>query len=118
MNLGKVGIIFNGGGFAGAFSVGYIKALWEKGIRPEHLQGISVGALNASKLLECDGAKELEQIWLDIEQARASSVFNWKDLPQNLWNWKKSPALFNAKGLWDIICKINVEKIIKSPVEL
>ncbi len=118
MNLGKVGIIFNGGGFAGAFSVGYIKALWEKGVRPEHLQGISVGALNASKLLECDGAKELEQIWLDIEQARASSVFNWKDLPQNLWNWKKSPALFNAKGLWDIICKINVEKIIKSPVEL
>lgn len=116
MNLGKVGIIFNGGGFLGAFSVGYIKALWERGIRPAHVQGVSVGALNAAKLLELENTKELEQIWFEIEKAKASTVFNWKDIPQNIF--KKSAALFGIKGLWDIIQKINVAKIISSPVEL
>jgi len=116
MNLGKVGIIFNGGGFAGAFSVGYIKALWEHGIRPEHVQGISVGALNAAKILESEDAKELEKIWLEIEKAKASTVFNWKDIPQNLW--KKAVALFSNKGVWDIINKLDMEKIVNSPIEL
>ncbi len=116
MNLGKIGIIFNGGGFAGAFSVGYIKALWECGVRPSHVQGISVGALNAAKILEYENAKELEKIWLEIEKAKASTVFNWKDIPQNLW--KKAPALFSNKGLWDIIQKLDMEKIVNSPMEL
>ena len=116
MNLGKVGIIFNGGGFTGAFSVGYIKALWERGIRPQHVQGISVGALNAAKILEYESAKELEKIWFEIEKAKASTVFNWKDIPQNVW--KKSPSLFSSKGLWDIIQKLDMEKIVNSPVEL
>ncbi|MCL5017235.1 MAG: patatin-like phospholipase family protein [Patescibacteria group bacterium] len=115
-NLGKVGIIFNGGGFTGAFSVGYIKALWEQGIRPSHIQGVSVGALNAAKLLESENIKELEKIWLEIEQAKASSVFSWKEIPQNLI--KKSSALFSHKGVLDIIEKFNIHKIINSPIEL
>lgn len=116
MNLGKVGIIFNGGGFTGAFSVGYIKALWEYGIRPEHIQGVSVGALNAAKLLELENTKELEKIWLDIEKAKASNIFNWKDIPGNIV--RRSDSLYKNKGLLDIIQKINIEKIINSPIKL
>ena len=52
MNLGKVGIIFTGGGFTGSFSVGVFEALWKAGIRPAHVQGISVGALSAAKVVE------------------------------------------------------------------
>ena len=116
MKLGKVGIIFNGGGFTGAFGVGFIKAIWEKGIRPEHIQGISVGALSAAKLLETESIEELEKIWLDIESARASSVFNWKDIPVNII--KRASALYHNGGVLSIINKINVHKIISSPIEL
>lgn len=114
MNLGKVGIIFNGGGFTGAFSVGYIKALWECGIRPAHMQGVSVGALNAAKTLDSGSYEELERIWLDIEKAKASTIFNWKDIPGNV----RSSSLYSNKGLLDIIQKINLNKIIESPIEL
>jgi len=114
MNLGKVGIIFNGGGFLGAFSVGYIKALWEYGIRPVHIQGVSVGALNAAKIMDTGSSEDLEKIWLDIERAKASTVFNWKDIPGNI----RSSSLYNNRGLLDIIQKINLSKIIDSPTEL
>jgi len=116
MNLGKVGIIFNGGGFAGAFSVGYTKALWEHGIRPAHIQGVSVGALNAAKLMDTEAYEDMEKIWLDIEKAKASTIFNWKDIPGNIV--RKSESLYNNKGLLDIIQKINLNKIINSPTEL
>ena len=116
MNLGKVGIIFNGGGFLGAFSVGYAKALWKKGIRPQYVQGVSVGALNAAKLLETESIQELENVWLEIEKARASSIFNWKDIPGNIL--RKSEALYSNKGLMDIIQKIDPAKIINSPIEM
>lgn len=116
MNLGKVGIIFNGGGFAGAFSVGYIKALWEAGIRPTHIQGVSVGALNAAKLIESGSADELERIWLGIEKAKASSIFNWKDIPGNIV--RRSDSLHNSKGLLNIFQDIDICKIINSPIEL
>jgi predicted acylesterase/phospholipase RssA len=116
MNLGKIGIIFNGGGFLGAFSVGYIKALWEHGIRPQYVQGVSVGALNAAKLIETESSKELEKIWLKIEKAKAYSIFNWKDIPGNVL--RRSESLYSNKGLLDIIQKINPVKIINSPIEM
>ena len=116
MNLGKVGFVFNGGGFTGAFSVGYIKALWEYGIKPKHIQGVSVGALNASKTI-VSTPEELERVWLsDIEKAKASTVFNWKDIPGNVM--RRSSSLYNNKGLTDIIQKIDMIKIINSPINL
>ena len=116
MNLGKVGIIFNGGGFTGAFSVGYIKALWEYGIRPAHIQGVSVGALNAATIMNSESSEYLEKGWLDIEKAKASAIFNWKDIPGNIM--RKSSSLYGSKGLMDIIQRIDVNKIIDSPTEL
>jgi predicted acylesterase/phospholipase RssA len=56
----------------------------------------------------------LEKIWLDIERAKASTVFNWKDIPGNI----RSSSLYNNRGLLDIIQKINLSKIIDSPTEL
>ena len=65
MNLGTIGVIFTGGGFTGAISVGFAKAIWKSGLRPAHFQGSSVGALNATKMIE-GGIDALEQTWLDI----------------------------------------------------
>lgn len=115
-NLGKVGVIFNGGGFLGAFSVGYIKALWEGGIRPVHIQGTSVGAFNATAIIETESPEELEKLWLNIERGRAYKIFDWKDIPGNIV--RKSSSLYGNKGLLDIVQKINFNKIINSPIEL
>jgi len=116
MNLGKVGIIFNGGGFLGAYSAGFMKSIWEAGIRPIHIQGVSVGALNASVFIENESPDEMMKMWLSIEKAKASSIFNWKDIGAAV-AFRKS-ALYTTKGLSNIIEKIDIKKIICSPIEL
>lgn len=115
MDLGKVGVVFNGGGFSGAFSVGFARAIWELGIKPEHIQGVSVGTLNAAKIIE-SGVKGLEHVWLDIEKDGASSIFNWMDIAPNVL--KRSNALFYQKGLLRIVNGIDIAKIVQSPINL
>ncbi|MEK9170560.1 MAG: patatin-like phospholipase family protein [Patescibacteria group bacterium] len=119
MNLGKVGIIMSGGGFTGAFSVGFIKAIWKifrkNGIQPAIIQGASIGAMNAAKTIESD-EKELIKIWLDIEKKKARSIFNWLDIPKNIFN--RGNALYLNKGVMQILDKYDFQKIISSPIEL
>ena len=93
MNLGKVGVVFNGGGFTGAFSVGFAKAIWKNGIKPEIIQGVSVGAISAAKILE-KGIDELERTWLEIEKSGASAIFNWWDVAPNII--KRNSGLFKV----------------------
>jgi len=116
MNLGKVGIIIGGGGFTGAFSVGDLKAIWEFGIKPKYIQGVSVGALNAAKIIESDDPEKLVQLWLAIEKNGASSIFNWWDATKNIV--ARKPGLFTNKGVSAIINSFNLQKIIDSPIEL
>lgn len=111
MNLGKVGVIFNGGGFSGAFSVGFAKAIWKAGIRPQVIQGVSVGALSASKIVE-DGIEGLEKIWLDIEKAGPSCIFNWWDIAKSVFN--KSPSLFRNSGVMRLVSETDLRKVVES----
>ena len=49
----KLGIIFDGGGFLGAHSIGFLRAVEDFGLLPPaYCQGVSVGAITASKLVE------------------------------------------------------------------
>ena len=119
MNLGKVGIIMSGGGFSGAFSVGFAKAIWEifrkLNIKPAIIQGVSVGAMNAAKLIESD-ENELIKIWLDIEKRRARSIFNWLDIPKNIL--RKGESLYFNSGIMQILDGYDFKKIVDSPIEL
>lgn len=45
----KNALVLSGGGFKGAFQLGAIKELLEKGIEFSAVSGVSVGALNASQ---------------------------------------------------------------------
>ena len=77
MDLGKVAWLYGGGGFTGIRSVAYSKALLAMGIRPDFVQGVSVGTLSAAKLIECNwDIKQLEEIWLNIQKIGPSSVFD------------------------------------------
>lgn len=76
-----------GGGSLGAFQAGVIKALWDKGERPDAIVGTSVGAVNAMGLSH-GGPEFVWRMWEEIET---------KDVMRASW-WK----LLWAKGLYSL----------------
>lgn len=63
----RPGLALGGGGAKGAFQVGVLKNLYARGLSPVIITGTSVGALNAAKLAEGEGAiDELVRLWRDI----------------------------------------------------
>ncbi len=115
-NLGKIGMIFNGGGLAGCYSVGFAKALAEKGIKPDYVQGVSVGALTSAKLISTDwNVGELEKLWLKIQEIGPASIFNKWDLTRTAPTL--SEALFDERNILDrVIRTINFKAIVDSPI--
>lgn len=68
-----VGIVLAGGGAKGSFEVGALRYLYDHGVRPNIICGTSVGAINAIKLAEGEGASTqglsgLESIWLGLNR--------------------------------------------------
>lgn len=75
----KTALVLSGGSIKGAFQVGAINAIIEKGIKPEIIYGISVGSLNGSFIAHEAGKQnkpveqldwasisaELERFWID-----------------------------------------------------
>lgn len=115
MNLGKVGFILSGGGFAGAYTVGFLKALAARGIKPKYVQGVSVGTLTAAKFIGTDcNAEEVEKKWLEIQSLGPSSIFNKRDILPNM----RSSSLFNSKRAYELLVKdLDLKAIIDSPIE-
>src|SRR3990172_8897254 len=109
LRLGKVGVIFDSGAFYGAFGMGAAKAIWERGIKPIALGGVSVGALNAAKITENNslkGVKELEKVWLEIEQTGPSAVFStWEAVKQ--WIRRDRISLYDSARLISLVEKID-----------
>ncbi|MDO8430070.1 MAG: patatin-like phospholipase family protein [bacterium] len=116
MNLGKVGFIFNGGGLAGCYSVGFAKALAEKGIKPDYVQGVSVGSLISAKLMSNGwNIGDLEKTWLKIQELGPSSIFNAWDLPKNLP--RLNPSIYSPSHIDQLIIQgINFKAITDSPI--
>jgi NTE family protein len=72
--------VLGGGGHLGAYQVGMLRALVERGVRPDLVVGTSVGALNGAALAadpSIETVKSLESIWLklDKEPVFAGSLF-------------------------------------------
>lgn len=69
---GPVGFVLGGGGSLGAGQVGMLRALAERGVRPDLVVGTSVGSVNGSLLaLDPAGAFErLDAIWRHMTRAR------------------------------------------------
>ena len=61
-----IGLVLQGGGALGAFEVGVIERLLEKGIVPDVVSGVSIGAVNAAVLagsIAPDPRVELRALW-------------------------------------------------------
>ena len=94
-NFTMIAWALSGGGNRGPIQVGAMRALFERGIRPDMLVGTSAGALNAA-FLAIDPTPEanerLAQMWLNI---RPQDIF-----PKPRW-WMILRALFAGDGMDD-----------------
>ena len=62
--------VLSGGGNLGALQIGMIRALAERGIRPDLILGCSVGAINGAGLAEDPapaGVGRLERLWRGLD---------------------------------------------------
>ena len=73
-------IVLSGGGAKGDFEVGAVRCIYDRGIRPDIICGVSVGAINAVKLAEGEnpgdptqGLPGLEALWASLR--RDSDMF-------------------------------------------
>lgn len=92
----KVALVLSGGGAKGAQQLGFIKYLFEKGLKPDVIYGTSVGSLNACGL-SFHGVHGVEKVWANIKKKSDVFKFNWLSIIL------QSSGLYNAKPLRKII---------------
>jgi NTE family protein len=67
---GPVAFVLSGGGNLGALQIGMLRALTERGIRPDLVVGCSVGAINGAGLAEDPspaGVARMERLWRELD---------------------------------------------------
>lgn len=93
----RLGIIYDGGGFSGAYSAGYAKAVHSFGLKPICCQGVSVGSLTGASYAEKNGnPEEAERTWLKIERDGPHSIFSILNMPRRI----RKGGLFSNKGIY------------------
>lgn len=110
--MSRIALVLPGGGYRGAKQVGPAKELFARK-EPAIIQGVSVGALNAAGLVEI-GPDGIEQRWRMVEKGGPSTIFNWRSAPFHVF----TPALFSTRGLDDLVNKMDILRILESPIEL
>jgi NTE family protein len=63
------GLVLQGGGALGAFELGVIEWLLDRGIRLDVVSGVSIGAINATVLCGCrrpEPRVALRELWADL----------------------------------------------------
>jgi len=68
-----VALVLQGGGALGAYQAGVFEALWEAGIQPNWLSGVSIGGINASIIAGNEPAnqiKRLKEFWETVSSRK------------------------------------------------
>jgi len=109
----KIGVVLSGGGAKGAGQLGMMKYVFELGIRPDFISGISVGSLNATLWAQEENLDLLEDLWRGIKGNSDIYRANW------FRPWKLYRSLFDNKPLKrKINTYIDTNKLKNSPIEL
>lgn len=113
MSAEKIGVVLSGGGAKGSGQLGMMKYVYEKGIRPDFISGISVGSLNATMWTQEENLDLLESLWRGIKGNSDIYRKNW------LRPCKLRRSLYDNKPLRRKINKyVDTEKLKNSPIEL
>ncbi|MEN0059503.1 MAG: patatin-like phospholipase family protein [Bdellovibrio sp.] len=100
----KTAFVLSGGGAAGSYQFGCLKALLEYGIKPDFMTANSAGSLNAVGL-SFGSVVELETVWRSIKSQE--DVF-----PRRLFKYLGLP--FGGRSLWhSYALKEKIDKMIK-----
>lgn len=105
--MNKRGLVLSGGGSLGAYEVGVLKALFNRGYRYDVIAGVSVGSLHALSLsqwgnnLQTNGVTDLNSIWRNIETKDVYKKHSWWIFNYISSFWKKS--LYTMKPLAQIV---------------
>lgn len=117
IDLGRTAAILPGGGCTGIYQVGFFKAIDRLKINLEGLMGASAGLLNAAGYI-ANGSIGLEAQWLGVQKRGAHSIFSdFHKYTHSIGPWK-GPALYNDKGLIELVKQLNMEKIVNSSIKL
>ncbi len=88
----KTAFVLSAGGAKGAWQVGVLRKLAQRGVHPDVIYGTSVGAMNAAGLGYL-GAEGLEEIWRRLRSKRDLMRFNFSSL------FLMSSGLYHTKPL-------------------
>lgn len=103
----KTGLVLGGGGARGFAHLGVIKALYEKGIRPDVISGVSAGAIVGAFIASGKGPDEV----FDLMKAKSFFKYSSFQLPVN--------GLLNLDGLQRSLDElIGAEKLEELPTDL
>ncbi len=108
----KLGLVLSGGGAKGAYQLGMLKVLKEKGLLNEitHISGASIGAINAVLYLQ-DDMELMEKVWNEFEQKKIFNIDEFSITEENIG--------FTRKTVTELVRKnIDMKKISKSPVSV
>lgn len=125
----RLGLVLSGGGAFGAFEVGVIAELRDRGITPDVVSGTSAGALNAGAVAAGLPTEELVAAWRSLRpwQVARPRLDLWRLLrPQGLWEgtgisdrllgavgWR---WLLDTSGQRDLVTAVLGGDVIASPV--
>lgn len=113
MSEEKIGVVLSGGGAKGSGQLGMMKYVYEKGIRPHFISGISVGSLNATMWAQEQNLDLLVSLWRGIKGNSDIYRKNWFR-PCKLYR-----SIYDNKPLKRKINHyVDTEKLKHSPIEL
>ncbi|GEM_PF-2820998 len=119
--LGKIAWILDGGGFKQIAQLGSMRSMVKRGIKPQYVQVVSVGAANGSKMVEGDftedAVNETEDEWMFICREGPSYICHKLDMVGAIWPRTHPGYIFKDKGLRKLLERLDMRKIIASPIE-
>ncbi|TMF99669.1 MAG: patatin-like phospholipase family protein [Chloroflexi bacterium] len=94
----RTAFAISGGGARGAAQVGMLRALIERGITPDLIVGVSIGAWNGAWIAyrpQLDWVRQLEQVWRQVSRRTLDMV--WWRAARNMV--RRRPSLYEGGGL-------------------
>lgn len=100
----RVAFALSGGGARGAAQVGMLRALLERGIRPDFIVGVSIGAWNGTWLAHdptVTAVEDLDKVWRRVDRTSFDMVW-WRAARNMVW---RRSSLYGGEGLARLLAR-------------